>query len=221
MSKILSIKSKSKLEVLTNLSHIRPSVKSEINEIKEAISSKIEAFQQASDFNQLRILEAFVAKNYWQGVRIFIEYYSPFPKREHQNAKHPLNVTLNYGYGILYGVVESSLLMAGLDPYMGIMHRNQFKQPVLAFDLIEPFRAWVDKMAIHLFVEKKLIIKHFSSSKEGNITISRNARKIIISRFFQMMERRTYLNGKRIKNQDHIHYQSSQLVKQIKKYKIP
>jgi CRISPR-associated protein Cas1 len=60
------------------------------------------------------------------------------------------NSLLNYGYGMLYGKVEGALIKAGIDPYVGIFHRDDYNRPALVFDVIERYRVWVDYVVIQL-----------------------------------------------------------------------
>ncbi len=56
------------------------------------------------------------------------------------------NACLNYGYTILRGMIARALVIAGLNPNLGLHHRNMLNNFNLADDLIEPFRPYVDLM---------------------------------------------------------------------------
>ncbi|HID85716.1 MAG TPA: CRISPR-associated endonuclease Cas1 [Anaerolineales bacterium] len=89
----------------------------------------------------LMALEAHAAKAYWQAFgHLLTAGAPPWPGRRHRGAKDPLNSALNYGYGILYGVIERACLLAGLDPYAGYLHTDRPGKPSLVLDLIEEFR---------------------------------------------------------------------------------
>ena len=45
-------------------------------------------------------------------------------RKSGQNARHPINAMLNYGYGILVSQLRTQIATAGLDPSIGIMHGN-------------------------------------------------------------------------------------------------
>lgn len=68
---------------------------------------------------------------------------------------------------MLYGVVESAIFASGLDPYLGILHADEYKKPTFAFDLIEPFRPWVDALIAQLCREGLLEGKHFTPKENG------------------------------------------------------
>lgn len=54
------------------------------------------------------------------------------------------NAMLNYGYAILRGSIARNLVMHGLEPCLGLFHRNDLNSFNLADDLIEPYRPLVD-----------------------------------------------------------------------------
>jgi len=165
--------------------------------------------------------EGNIARMYWEAVALGLSDFVEIPARVQENPADIFNASINYAYGILYGLVQSSLLMVGLDPYMGILHTNRHQQPALAFDHIEPFRPWADRLIMELILTKAITQNNIALNQEGLYRLDLEARKLIIDTFFAKMEERSYLNGKRIKNKDHINYLSTQLVNKLKTfYKI-
>ncbi len=81
------------------------------------------------------------AQRYWEGIRQLLRDDYDWPGRRTQGATDPINASLNYGYGILYGQVERALVLAGLDPYAGFLHVDRSGKPSLVLDFIEEFRA--------------------------------------------------------------------------------
>lgn len=55
-----------------------------------------------------------------------------------------LNDLLNYGYAVLLSCVLQNLYATGLDPTVGISHAIRERCAPLAYDLMEPFRPWID-----------------------------------------------------------------------------
>jgi CRISPR-associated protein Cas1 len=68
----------------------------------------------------------------------------------HQNnASDPVNLALNYGYGVLEGECRRAINAVGLEPSVGFLHElssYQTKQS-LVYDLQEPFR-WIADVAV-------------------------------------------------------------------------
>ncbi len=85
--------------------------------------------------------EGKAAAAYWQQVRELVPGVLGFDGRTTRGATDPMNVCLNYVYGMLYGEVWRSVVRAGLDPYFGLMHGSERDNGSLVFDIIEEFRA--------------------------------------------------------------------------------
>ncbi|MBK6929459.1 MAG: CRISPR-associated endonuclease Cas1 [Saprospirales bacterium] len=123
----------------------------------------------------------------WEGTagRLYFETVSfvlprpwQFAGRSNRPAKDVFNAFLNYAYGVLYARVEKTLMLAGLDPYSGFMHRDDYNHKSLVFDFIEPYRCWADKTVFTLFSGKKVNQGHaeaitggFSLNKEGKVLL--------------------------------------------------
>jgi CRISPR-associated protein Cas1 len=96
-------------------------------------------------------LEGYCARRYWQALAPLIPEEYGWTERSGRHAHDPINILLNYGYGILYGEVQKALIVAGLEPYAGLIHTDRPGKPSLTCDLIEEFRApIVDRTVIGL-----------------------------------------------------------------------
>ena len=106
-----------------------------------------------------------------------------FSKREHQNAKEPFNILLNYCFGVLYRICEGELIKTGLDPYVGIFHTDDYNKKSFLFDFIEAFRFYGIETVID-FIKKKYIREtHFyngSLTKEGKEAILQYFKKQLL-----------------------------------------
>lgn len=79
-----------------------------------------------------------------------------FEGRSRNPALDQFNCMLNYSYGILYSSVEKACIIAGLDPYIGIMHTDNYNKKALVFDLVEMYRGYMDEIVFRLFSTKKV-----------------------------------------------------------------
>ncbi len=68
--------------------------------------------------------------------------------REHESAD-PVNIALNYGYGVIRAMLARSIVAKGLLPTIGIKHRNLYNHFNLTDDFIEPYRPIVDQWVWH------------------------------------------------------------------------
>lgn len=82
------------------------------------------------------------AKHYW--TYLFDEDF----KREKQGAADAINARLNFGYAVLRSMVARSLVMAGLNPALGLGHSNMENPFNLADDFIEPYRFVVERHVV-------------------------------------------------------------------------
>lgn len=78
-----------------------------------------------------------------------------FEGRSSHPAADAFNAFINYGYGILYSKVERALVIAGLDPYIGFMHTDNYNKKSFVFDFIEPYRTMIDEPVFYAFSRHK------------------------------------------------------------------
>lgn len=61
-----------------------------------------------------------------------------------RDKENDTNAALNYGYAIIRSFIAKNIVACGLEPSIGIHHKNQLNSFNLADDIIEPFRPIVD-----------------------------------------------------------------------------
>lgn len=64
---------------------------------------------------------------------------------------YPPNHLFNYGYIILRAAVARAITASGMLPVFGIYHRGRYNAYCLADDLMEPYRPYVDKVAMERY----------------------------------------------------------------------
>lgn len=84
-------------------------------------------------------MEGIAAQYYWK--HLFEDF-----SRERE-GKSPNNF-LNFGYAVLRSIVARALVSSGLNPALGIFHRNKYNAYCLADDIMEPYRPYVDWMVL-------------------------------------------------------------------------
>lgn len=87
-------------------------------------------------------MEAVAARKYWS--RLFGKDF----KRDVDIGG--INSFLNFGYAILRSCVARYLVSAGLEPTLGIFHKNQLNAFCLADDIMEPYRPFVDYKILNM-----------------------------------------------------------------------
>lgn len=107
--------------------------------------------------NRPLINEANIAKRYWE--KYFTCLGTP-QKREHKNASDFANICLNYGYAVINSLICRSVIIHGLITGLGIHHSGKYNSTPLVYDLMEPFRAFVD---YYLYCFSKKCPKEYSN----------------------------------------------------------
>ncbi len=106
-----------------------------------------------------------------------------FAQRSQNPATDVFNMLLNYAYGILYGKIEGALIRAGIDPYIGVMHRDEYNRPVLVYDVIERFRVWADYVVFGLASQQVFTSDCYTIRKDGSYWLENNGKRILIQSF--------------------------------------
>ena len=123
------------------------------------------------DFEQVRQtifgVEGTAARIYWAAISASLPKGWQFKGRTRRPAADPFNAALNYLYGMMYGAVEVAVFSAGLDPYLGILHGENYQRSAFTFDCIEPFRPWLDELLVTSFQEGIPQADWFTPKKEG------------------------------------------------------
>jgi len=89
-------------------------------------------------------LEGSASSFYWQAVKEMISDKTNFTGRKTRGAKDLVNSMLNYGYGILYSRIWGMVMLAGLEPFLGYIHKDRSGKPSMVLDIIEMYRIIVD-----------------------------------------------------------------------------
>lgn len=127
----------------------------------------------------LRGNEGYASKKYFMILNEFIPENLRFPCRTQHPARDPVNAFLNYGYGILYHEVENNLIKTGLDPYIGVFHRDEYNRPSLVYDFIEPYRIWIDHIVYSLAISG-LITDECCDFQETGCILDAPGRQILL-----------------------------------------
>jgi CRISPR-associated protein Cas1 len=105
-----------------------------------------------------------------------------FTGRVRRPPTDPVNVLLSFGYTVLQQNVLGAVLTAGLDPYVGFLHRLEYNRPSLALDLMEEFRPLiVDSVVLRCCNNQIIQPDHFVEGEEDQpIVLAPEGIKIFI-----------------------------------------
>ena len=129
-------------------------------------------------------------------------------------AKDEFNTLLNYSYGVLYSRVEKACIIAGLDPYVGIIHTDHYNKKSLVFDLIENFRIWADETVINLFAARDVKQEHFDRLENG-LTLNKEGKALLIEALSKFLDESVRYSGRNIKRGDVIQFECHKIANQL------
>ncbi len=137
--------------------------------------------------NSLQGWEGTAGRLYFETVAFVMPTAWQFTGRSSRPAKDPFNAFLNYAYGVLYARVERALMLAGLDPFVGFLHRDDYNFKSLVFDFIEPYRFWADKVVFSLFSGKKVNQTH-TDAVTGGYSLNAEGKKLLMEHYNAYLE---------------------------------
>ncbi|MEZ0608931.1 CRISPR-associated endonuclease Cas1 [Fibrella sp. WM1] len=140
--------------------------------------------------DSLRGLEGTAGRLYFETLSYVLPNEYRFSGRSSRPAQDAFNAFLNYAYGMLYGKVEKTLMLAGLDPYVGFLHRDDYNQLSMVYDFIEPYRGFADEVVFRLFSAKKVNKSHVgevSGSKNG-YSLNADGKALLVNAFNEFLD---------------------------------
>jgi CRISP-associated protein Cas1 len=110
-----------------------------------------------------------------------------FSGRSSRPAKDAFNAFLNYAYGILYSKTERALIIAGLDPYIGLLHSDNYNKKSFVFDFIEVYRSLADEAVFYLFSRGKCKQEYLDTVYKG-LCLSTQGKKFFAPYFLENLD---------------------------------
>src|SRR5215831_15767093 len=144
---------------------------------------------ETNDINAVRITEALAAKMFWsQWVDLPIRWvrkdedrvpahWKRFTSRmssithSPRLATDPVNACMNLLHGLCEAECRIALIGTGLDPEIGLMHRDLPSRSSLANDIQEVLRASVDSFVLHWIQTESFRKADFWEDKNGNCRV--------------------------------------------------
>ncbi len=182
--------------------------------IRSAEGARIEEIAK-----QIRGYEGSASRVYFETLNVHLPEMYQFERRSQHPALDMFNALLNYGYGMLYNHVERTLIMAGIDPYLGVFHRDTHNRPVLVYDVIELYRVWVDFVVVDLCMQH-VIFPDFFDVENGKWLLNEHSKRILISAFNDYMDEVIDQNGVSRSRSNHIQQYAQHFATRLKKLKI-
>jgi CRISPR-associated protein Cas1 len=180
-------------EFVKELAKNRPNLHDQVFEKCHTIENNIEKLGNLQGSveekrNSIIGLEGSASKVYFEILSLCMPEKYRFKGRSRQPALDPFNAFLNYNYGILYSLVEKACIIAGLDPYIGFVHTDQYSKPSLVFDIIEDFRTYADQVVFHLFSRKMVGDQMVDSTQQG-CTLNKEGKRLLFEEWKKFLEK--------------------------------
>jgi CRISPR-associated protein Cas1 len=176
------------------------------NELKREILN-IENINGANIFQvreKIMSYEANAADKYWYGIKILLEDKKiefPGRKKRFDNPNDPINIMLNYGYGILASQIWMNVECSSLDPYAGFLHIDSSRRPALVMDLIEEFRQpIVDRAILKIAFEEGNNL--YKIIENGKLTIE--GRRKLLEKIFERLKAKVTFQNRVLPLEAHI-----------------
>lgn len=138
-------------EVLRNHAH-SAAIRNAMNDI----AGRLRGVRRAADLAGLNGLEGQAARGYFAALRDVVPEPFGFSGRNRRPPRDPFNALLSLGYSMLAARATTLLYVDGLLPWRGFYHQPHGAHPVLASDLMEPFRHEVERVALRMLTQHRL-----------------------------------------------------------------
>jgi len=190
-------------DLLKDLKKNRPEQKDTLERFIERLHvlfKSLKAMKGTLDFRRGSIMgiEGMASQAYFDALSSIMPEAWKFRGRSRDPARDGFNCLLNYGYGVLYSQVERSCIIAGLDPYVGFLHTDNYNKLSFVFDLIEIFRTHVDKTVINLFMKKQVSMKYFDPVP-GGFYLNKEGKAFLITALNEMFDQKIEYRGRNVK----------------------
>ena len=209
------------LDVFKAILRIRKSLKDEVAEVQTQMLKRLDKLgllEEEPDANWTKKVmgwEGATARLYWRQLSKMLPLEWQYKSRSRRPSLDPFNATINYLYGFLYAEVEQALFNAGLDPHLGILHQDEYDRPTLAYDLIEVFRPWADRMVVENILRSKVEFEWYESKDEG-VWMGNSGKKFWIPKWNGYMLDKIRWEGKQLSRRAHIHRKAAELANLIR-----
>lgn len=140
--------------------------------------------ESCESLDRIRGMEGNAASKYFEVFdELILRNKDSFFFRE-RNRRPPLdnvNALLSFIYTLLSQMTSAALSAAGLDPYVGFLHRDRPGRASLALDLMEELRpVLADRFVVSLINRQVVLPKDFIKKENGAVILTDDARRKVI-----------------------------------------
>ncbi|HCZ07029.1 MAG: CRISP-associated protein Cas1 [Thermotogota bacterium] len=158
-----------------------------------AILSMLKDLDRCKSIDELMGIEGQVASLYFDKISKKLDPKWEFNGRNRRPSKDPINALLSFGYSILHNVVLSAIMATGLDPFIGVLHKEHYGRTSLALDIMEEFRPIIIDLEVLSMINLGQLKKNdFSENIGGAIFLTDKGRKKFLEVIRKRLETKRY-----------------------------
>jgi len=151
-----------------------------MNDILKEIEMLAERIFEAADIHQVRGYEGAGTRKIYQWLNSFINHPA-FKIRKRQRRKPDrINSLLNFGYYLLFSRLNTTIRSLGLNPYLGFLHSPEDNYESLVSDMVELFRARIDRFILKIVNLKTITAQDFVETPRGMYLTREAAHKFLL-----------------------------------------
>ncbi len=199
------------------------STKQSIYETIDNMNKQLTKIKQIQNTKRIRDIrqtlqghEGNISKMYFSAVSELLPDKYKFEGRSQRPAKDEFNCMINYGYGIMYSNIEKACVLTGLDPYIGVMHVDNYNKKTFVFDLIERYRGYIDKIVFKLLNTDKMSDDCFDIN-DGEYYLNQNGKQILIGEYVKTLKEKIRYKERNIEFENIIKYDCQSIANRILK----
>ncbi|WP_214045282.1 CRISPR-associated endonuclease Cas1 [Methanomethylovorans sp.] len=199
----IETKINNQIDFLKDLKKNRPEQRAELDEyIGNIENMKLQLLELDGTLDEKRSsimgIEGMASRYYFDALSFIMPEKWKFEGRSRNPAVDGFNCLLNYGYGVLYSMVEKACIISGLDPYVGFMHTDNYNKKSLVFDLIEMYRIHADRTVVNLFSKRQVKEEYFDSIPNG-LSLNKDGKAVLIRSLNETLDQSMNHNGRNVK----------------------
>lgn len=155
-----------------------------LKQLSARMAAALPVISACEDLEQLRGLEGEAAQAYFDGFGSLVLQQQEdfaFTVRSRRPPRDNINALLSFAYTLLARDCAAALEGAGLDPYVGFLHRLRPGRTSLALDLMEELRSvYADRFVLSCVNQRIITAEHFHTQENGAVLLTPEGRKAFL-----------------------------------------
>lgn len=161
----------------------------------EKLSRRLDAVQSREALMGLEGAATNAYFSVWDDILTSKDPELRFEKRSRRPPGNAVNALLGFCYRLLQKDVHAACCVAGLDPYLGVLHTPRPRTPSAVLDLMEAFRpALADSVVLAMVNRGSIRARHFEA-RDGGVYLNEEGRKAVYRAYGQARARDVTATG--------------------------